>query len=112
MQSLATYGVRFTQLNSLADGLDKFGANKNGINSRNFINLSKDLRCLLFCVAECRGTYSRMKVFSQDKTILEDGREIGIQDDSDKTSSEDGHKIGIQDDSVSLHKDQGLCYLS
>lgn len=107
MQSLATCGVRFTQPNSLADGLDKFGANKNGINGRTFVNLSKDLRCLPFCVAERRGPSSRIKVFAQDKTSSEDGREIGIQDDSDKTNSEDGRKIGIQDDLVSLHKDQG-----
>lgn len=107
MQSLATCGVRFTQPNSLADGLDKFGANKNGINGRTFVNLSKDLRCLPFCVAERRGPSSRIKVFAQDKTSSEDGREIGIQDDSDKTSSKDGREIGIQDDLVSLHKDQG-----
>jgi hypothetical protein len=65
MQSLATCGVRFTQPNSLADGLDKFGVNKNGINGRIFVNLSKDLRCLPFCVAERRGPSSRIKVFAQ-----------------------------------------------
>lgn len=90
MQSLATCGARFTQPNSLADGLDKFRANTNGINGRVFVNLAKVSRCLPLCVAERRGPSSRIKVFAQDKT-----------------SSEDGREIGIQGDSVSLHIDQG-----
>jgi len=90
MQSLATCGVRFPQPNSLADGLDRFGANTNGKSGRVFVNLAKDLRYLPSCVAERRGPFSRIKVFAQEKINSEDGREVSIQSDS-----------------VSLHKDQG-----
>jgi len=96
MQSLATCGARFTQLNSLANGLDKFGANKNGLNSRIFVNLAKDSRCLPLCVAERRGPSSRIKVFAQDKTSSEDGREIGMQGDSVSLNIDQGPAVTVK----------------
>lgn len=103
MQSLATSGVRFTQPNSLADGLNKFRENKNGTNGRIFVNLAKDLRYLQLCVADRRGPSSRIQVIAQDKTSSEDGRDIGIQGDSVNLPEVQC----IQGDSVSLPEDQG-----